>query len=150
MDRDLSARFDLTPANNTCARCSGNPKLTCTCTERCGFAGCGAKLPVADSGFGGFSRPAPTAPVKRNLVPVGTMRGWLQPVRMATLAGPVTDVYGAEHFAEGDTVTMQFWGGGVTYVTKAWTNEFAAARTNTVRIYEPSAGEQHNGEYGDA
>ena len=90
-------------------------------------------------------------PAKRNLVPVGTMRGWLQPVRMATLAGPVTDVYGKEHFAEGDTVTMQFWGGGVTYVTRAWSDECAAARTNTVRIYEPQPARQDaTGEYGDA
>ncbi len=86
----------------------------------------------------------------RNLVPVGIMRGWLQPVRTAVLAGPVTDVYGKEHFAENDEVAMQFWGGGVTYVTKLWTNEFASARTNTVRIYEPERMElDFSGEAGD-
>ena len=88
---------------------------------------------------------------KRNITPVGIMRGALQPVRFGELAGPVTDVYGDEHFADGDQVAIQFWGGGVTRVTKLNSHLSFPARTNTIRMYEPKHIElDFSGQAGDA
>jgi len=88
---------------------------------------------------------------ERTITPIGILRGALQPIRFVTLAAPVTDVYGVSHFADGDEVALQFWGGGVTRVTKLYSHLSFPARTNTIQSYEPQHIElDFSGEAGDA
>jgi len=77
------------------------------------------------------------AAITRKITDNGTLRGALQPVRFATLAGPITDRQGVERFAEGDHVAMQFWGNGVIRVTKVDTHLSFAFTAHDVLVYEP-------------
>lgn len=93
-----------------------------------------SRNPIPTVGFAGFPDEVATP---RKITDNGVLRGALQPIRFGVLAGPVTDIYGATNFQEGDHVAMQFWGNGVIRVTKVDTHLSFPVKAHDVHVYEP-------------
>lgn len=73
----------------------------------------------------------------RRITPTGELRGALQPVRFGVLAEPVLTVKGESFLQAEDHVALQYWGNGVTRVTKVDSHASRPVLSHSIKVYEP-------------
>ncbi|SRR6266704_730034 len=73
----------------------------------------------------------------KRITPTGELRGALQPVRFGVLDAPVLTVKGESFLSAGDHVALQYWGNGVTRVTRVDSHASRPCLSHSIHVYEP-------------